>query len=83
MSRVNQNMQRFIHLLSFNLIEEAVQAKANCSNLIADLDYFYKFISLPIFNFVIDNELDKQFIEQITNLVLATQIATLITCSAD
>lgn len=69
--------------LSFNLIEEAVQAKANCSNLINDLDYFYKFISLPIFNFVIDNELDKQFIEQITNLVLAAQIATLITCSAD
>ena len=86
--------------LSFNLIEEALQAKSNCANLMNDLDLFLKAISLSVFSDHMDtnkenddesneieqtfrSQLDKKFVEQLTHLVLASQIATIITCSSD
>lgn len=112
-----QHQQTSNKSLSFNLIEEALQAKSNSANLMSDLDFFLKCISLPVFGEhrhessssstsvesnkenldeeendddevgalekVFKAQLDKSFVDQISHLVLASQIATLITFSSD
>ena len=66
------------------LVEEALQAKANCSNLRNDLNFFLKFLSLlDTHEDVTSFYLDETFIEDLTNLALSAQIASMTTCSAD
>jgi hypothetical protein len=79
---------------STHLVEEAIQAKANCSNLQKDLNFLLK--CLNIFDTTCslyddtasslkysDFTLDETSIEDLTNLVLSAQIASITTCSSE
>jgi hypothetical protein len=67
--------------------------------LTKDLDFFSRCISLPVFNEkllmldeslpdvyskeTLESQLDRKFVEQMSHLTMASQIATIITCSSD
>ena len=71
--------------------EEYLQARANCSDLKNDLNFLLKFLSLSASLCTSStNEADElksysneDYISQLTNLVLASQIAAITTCAAD
>jgi len=80
--RINQlNKLHINHKLSGqkskNSIEEALNAKSNCSNLTNELKLFYTCLNLPIY----DRFPSDQCLNQLANLVLSCKIAALETCN--